>query len=162
MHECGFMPIRGVGGVPERNISLGDTGITIRVDDGQEADATALQQALGSGPVQTWTGIEVTATGELDFWLAGTHGIFRLLAGPEAVRRSGLVPPAFNWGAIGLLTSDSFVYLTRRPGRPGHRELGACAYGPGPRHPHEDRQAPHPRHRPNRTSHKRRTRMSTP
>jgi hypothetical protein len=120
-----------VGGVPERNISLGDTGITIRVDDGQEADATALQQALGSGPVQTWTGIEVTATGELDFWLAGTHGIFRLLAGPEAVRRSGLVPPAFNWGAIGLLTSDSFAYLTRRPGRPGHRELGACAYGPG-------------------------------
>jgi protein-L-isoaspartate(D-aspartate) O-methyltransferase len=57
--------------------------------------ATALQQALGSDPAQTWTGIEVTATGELDFWLAGTHGIFRLLAGSEAVTRSALVPPAY-------------------------------------------------------------------
>jgi hypothetical protein len=44
------MPIRGVGGVPERNIPLGDTGITIRIDDGQPADATAVKQALGSGP----------------------------------------------------------------------------------------------------------------
>lgn len=44
--------------------------------------------------------------------------------------RSGLVPPAFNSGAMGLLTRDSFAYLTRRPGRPGHSELGACGYGP--------------------------------
>jgi protein-L-isoaspartate(D-aspartate) O-methyltransferase len=130
MHECGFMPIRGAGAVAEQNIPLGDTGVTIRIDDGQPADATALQQALGSGPVQTWTGIEVTLTGELDFWLAGVHGFFRLLAGSDAVTRSGLVPPAFNWGAMGLLTGDSFAYLTRRPGRPGHSELGACGYGP--------------------------------
>jgi protein-L-isoaspartate(D-aspartate) O-methyltransferase len=131
MHECGFMPMRGAGSVPERNISLGDTGITIRIDDGHPADPAALQHALGSGPAQSWTGIEVTATGELDFWLAGTHRIFRLLAGSEAVTRSGLVPPAFNWGAMGLLATDSFAYLIRRPGRPGHWELGACAYGPG-------------------------------
>jgi protein-L-isoaspartate(D-aspartate) O-methyltransferase len=130
MHECGFMPMRGAGSVPERNIPLGDTGITIRIDDGQAADATSLQQALDSDPAQTWTGIEVTATGELDFWLAGTHGIFRLLAGSAAVTRAGLVPPAFNWGAMGLLATDSFAYLIRRPGRPGHWELGACAYGP--------------------------------
>jgi hypothetical protein len=66
MYECGFMPLRGVGGVAERNIPLGGTGITIRIDDGQAADATG----------------------------------------------------------------DSFAYLTRRPGRPGHSELGACGYGP--------------------------------
>jgi protein-L-isoaspartate(D-aspartate) O-methyltransferase len=131
MHECGFMPIRGAGAVAESNISLGDTGITIRIDDGQPADATALQHALSSGPAQIWTGIEVTVTGELDFWLAGLDGFFRLLAGSDAVQRSGLVPPAFNWGAMGLLTRDSFAYLTRRPGRPGHSELGACGYGPG-------------------------------
>ena len=94
MYECGFMPMRGAGSVPERNIPLGNSGITIRIDDGQPADATALQQALGSGHAQIWTGIEVTATGELDFWLAGNRGVFRLLAGSEAVTRSGLVPPA--------------------------------------------------------------------
>jgi hypothetical protein len=82
-------------------------------------------------PRKSWTGIEVTVTGELDFWLAGVHGIFRLLAGSDAVTRSGLVPPAFSWGAMGLLTGDSFAYLTRRPGPPGHSELGACGYGPG-------------------------------
>ncbi|MEV6984928.1 methyltransferase, FxLD system [Sphaerisporangium sp. NPDC051017] len=130
MHECGFMPIRGAGAVAERNIPLADTGLTIRIDDGQPADADALRRALSSGPAQSWTGIEVTVTGELDFWLAGLDGFFRLLAGNDAVQRSGIVPPAFNWGAMGLLTGDSFAYLTRRPGRPGHSELGACGYGP--------------------------------
>jgi protein-L-isoaspartate(D-aspartate) O-methyltransferase len=101
MHECGFMPIRGAGAVAERNIPLGDTGVTIRIDDGQPADATALQHALSNGPVQVWTGIEVTVTGELDFWLAGLDGFFRLLAGTDAVMRSSLVPPAFTWGAMG-------------------------------------------------------------
>ena len=98
MHECGFMPIRGAGGVVERNISLGDTGITIRIDDGHLADAAVLWDALSSGPAQTWTGIEDTVAGEVDFWLAGLDGFFRLLAGSDAVTRSGLVPPAFNWG----------------------------------------------------------------
>jgi protein-L-isoaspartate(D-aspartate) O-methyltransferase len=131
MHECGFMPIRGAGGIAEQNFPLGDAGITIRIDDGQPVDAPALRRALSGEPAEVWTGIEVTVTGELDFWLAGTSGFFRLLAGPAAVTRSALVPPAFTWGAMGLLTSDSFAYLTRRPGRPGHSELGACAYGPG-------------------------------
>lgn len=131
LHECGFMPIRGAGGFLERNIPLGNTGITIRIDDGQPADAAALEHALSCGPAQTWTGIEVTVTGELDFWIAEAGGFFRLLAGGDIVERSGVVPPAFNWGAMGLLTPDSFAYLTRRPGRPGHSELGACGYGPG-------------------------------
>jgi protein-L-isoaspartate(D-aspartate) O-methyltransferase len=130
MHECGFMPIRGAGAVAEHNIPLGDTGITIRIDDAQHADADALQHALSTGPAQAWTGIEVTVTGELDFWIAGTSGFFRLLAGDSAVERSGIIPPAFNWGAMGLLAGDSFAYLTRRPGRPGYSELGACGYGP--------------------------------
>jgi hypothetical protein len=127
------MPIRGAGAgaVAESNIPLGDTGITIRLDDRRSADTAALQHALSSGPAQTWTGIEVTVTGELDFWLARQDGFFRLLAGSEAIEGSGLVPPAFNWGAMGLLTRDSFAYLTRRPGRPGHSELGACGHGPG-------------------------------
>jgi protein-L-isoaspartate(D-aspartate) O-methyltransferase len=130
MHECGFMPIRGVGGVAEQNIPLGDTGITIRVDDGQQADAAALQHVLSTGPAQAWSGIEVTVTGELDFWIAGLDGFFRLLAGRDAVERSGIVPPPFSWGAMGLLNGGSFAYLTWRPGWPGPSELGACGYGP--------------------------------
>jgi protein-L-isoaspartate(D-aspartate) O-methyltransferase len=130
MHECGFMPIRGAGAVAERNIVLDGTGITIRIDDGQQPDAAALQHALTTSPAQAWTGIEVTVTGELDFWIAGLDGFFRLLAGDDAVGRPGIVPPAFNWGAMGLLDGGSLAYLTRRPGKPGHSELGACGYGP--------------------------------
>lgn len=130
MHECGFMPIRGAGAVAEQNIPLSDTGITIRIDDVQHADADALRNALSTGPAQAWTGIEVTVTGELDFWIAGLDGFFRLLAGGDAVQYSGIIPPAFNWGAMGLLDGGSLAYLTRRPGRPGHSELGACGYGP--------------------------------
>lgn len=132
MHECGFMPIRGTAlcAVAEQNIPLGDTGITIRIDDGQHADAEALRHALSTGPAQSWTGIEITVTGELDFWIAGLDGFFRLLSGGDAVERFGVVPPAFNWGAMGLLDGGSLAYLTRRPGKPGHSELGACGYGP--------------------------------
>jgi protein-L-isoaspartate(D-aspartate) O-methyltransferase len=118
MYECGLMPIRGVGGVAERNIRLTGTGITIRIDDGQPADATALRKAITSAPAQAWTGVEVTVTGELDFWLAGQDAFFRLLAGTEAAQRSGLVSPAFNWGAMGLLSSDSFAYPQARTTRP--------------------------------------------
>jgi protein-L-isoaspartate(D-aspartate) O-methyltransferase len=130
MHECGFMPIRGAGAVAEQNIPLGDTGITIRVDDGQQADAAALRHALSTGPAQAWSGIEVTVTGELDFWIASLNGFFRLLASRDAVERSGMIPPPFNWGAMGLLNGGSFAYLTWRPGWPGPSELGACGYGP--------------------------------
>jgi protein-L-isoaspartate(D-aspartate) O-methyltransferase len=56
MHECGFMPIRGAGAVAEQNIPLGDTCVTIRIDDGQPADATALQPALASGPASPGPG----------------------------------------------------------------------------------------------------------
>ena len=130
MHECGFMPIRGAGAVAERNIAIGETGIVIRIDDEQQSAAEALQHALITGPAQVWTGIEVTVTGELDFWIAGLDGFFRLLAGGDAVERSGIVRPAFNWGAMGLLDGGSLAYLTRRPGKLGHSELGACGYGP--------------------------------
>lgn len=134
MYECGFMPIRGAGAVAERNISLGDTGITIRIDDSQPADANAVHHALADGPTRTWTGIEVAVLGDLDFWLAGLEGITfaRLLVGADDAGRAGLVPPIYNWGAMVLISADgSFAYLIERPGeRPDHTELGACGYGP--------------------------------
>ena len=35
IEECGFIPLRGAGGVAERNIHLGsDSGVIVRIDDG--------------------------------------------------------------------------------------------------------------------------------
>jgi len=136
IEECGFIPLRGAGGVAERNIHLGsDSGVILRIDDGQPADEKALGAALDYPPTLLSTGVTVSVTGHLDFWLAGMDGFCRLLAGSEAVDR-GLVAPAFGWGSMGVFDQGTFGYLTRSPtgetdGFQWPRyELGVCAYGP--------------------------------
>ncbi|MGH3962425.1 MAG: methyltransferase, FxLD system [Pseudonocardiaceae bacterium] len=137
IEECGFMPMRGAGGVAERNIHLGsDSGVILRIDDGQPADEKALGTALDHPATLLSTGVMVSVTGHLDFWLAGMDGFCRLLAGSQAVDR-GLVAPAFGWGSMGVFDQGTFAYLTLNPtgetdGSPWPRyELGVCAYGPG-------------------------------
>ncbi len=136
IEECGFIPMRGAGGVAERNIHLGsDSGVILRIDDGQPADEKALGAALDHSATLVSTGVTVSATGHLDFWLAGMEGFCRLLAGSQAVDR-GLVAPAFGWGSMGVFDQGTFAYLTRSPtgetdGSQWPRyELGVCAYGP--------------------------------
>jgi protein-L-isoaspartate(D-aspartate) O-methyltransferase len=137
IEECGFIPLRGAGGVAERNIHLGsDSGVIVRIDDGQPADATALGAALDHPPTLLSTGVTISVTGHLDFWLAGMAGFCRLLAGSQAVD-CGLVAPAFGWGSMGVFDQGTFAYRTLSPtgetdGSQWPRyELGVCAYGPG-------------------------------
>lgn len=135
IEECGFIPLRGAGGVAERNIFLdGERHVTLRIDDGHPADAQALGRALDHPPVLSWTGV-TGAFEHLDFWVATLDGFCRLLVCPEAIDR-GLIAPVFGWGSMGLVDRDTFAYLTRRPtfDPNGHEqlfELGVCAYGPG-------------------------------
>jgi len=139
VEECGFMPMRGAGGVAERNIHLGgDSGVTLRIDDGQPADAEALGRALGYPATLSWTGVTPLGgvSGHLDFWLATMEGFCRLIVQSRAIDR-GFVAPAFQWGSMGVFDRDTFAYLTRRPDshadgtRRSPSELGVCAYGPG-------------------------------
>jgi protein-L-isoaspartate(D-aspartate) O-methyltransferase len=139
IEECGFIPMRGAGGVAERNISLGSQGdLVLRIDDGQPADAQALGRALDCPAALCWTGVTVPA-GEfdhLDFWLAAMDGFCRLLVQSRAIDRR-LVAPAFEWGSMGVFDWDTFAYLTWRPTNHSDNikhprcELGVCAYGPG-------------------------------
>ena len=137
IEECGFIPMRGAGGVAERNIQLGsDSGVILRIDDGQPADEKALGTALDHPATLLSTGVTVSVTGHLDFWLARMDGFCRLLAGSQAVDH-GLVAPAFGWGSMGVFDQGTFAYLTLSPtgetdGSQWPRyELGVCAYGPG-------------------------------
>ncbi|MGQ0775498.1 MAG: methyltransferase, FxLD system [Pseudonocardiales bacterium] len=137
IEECGFIPMRGAGGVAERNIHLGsDSGVILRIDDGQPADEQALSAALDRPATLLSTGVTVSVTGHLDFWLAGMNGFGRLLVGSQAVDR-GLVAPAFGWGSMGVFDQDTFAYLTLNPtgetdsSLSPRYELGVCAYGPG-------------------------------
>ncbi|MGH3868991.1 MAG: hypothetical protein ACRDQ4_23310 [Pseudonocardiaceae bacterium] len=113
-----------------------DSGVIVRIDDGQPADATALGAALDHPPTLLSTGVTISVTGHLDFWLAGMTGFCRLLAGSQAVDRR-LVAPAFGWGSMGVFDQGTFAYLTLSPtgetdaSQWPRYELGVCAYGPG-------------------------------
>jgi protein-L-isoaspartate(D-aspartate) O-methyltransferase len=131
----GFIPLRGAGHQPERNIRLDEDGkLILRVDDGQSADADALRRAVGGTPAQLWTGVmvtskeKVTGFGDLDYFLAAPDGLCRLLT---RSRDHGLVAPALAYGSMVLLDGETLAYLTKRPeGEASRYELGVCAYGP--------------------------------
>jgi len=134
MSELGFMPMRGAGGMPERNLRLGQhSDIVLRVDDRQAADALALSAALDYPAALVWTGVSLpeSGTGDLDFWLAGIAGFARLLVtSPDAIAR-GFTAPVYDWGSMAIFEHGSLAYLTERPGPgAGLPELGICAFGP--------------------------------
>ncbi len=140
IEELGFVPMRGVGGVAERNIRLGDhTDITLRIDDLQPADAQALGRALDHPAALAWTGVTVPAGDfeHLDFWLAAMDGLGRLIVHSRAAVDRGLVAPVYDWGSMAVFDRDTFAYLIRRPAANADAtsrapsELGVCAYGPG-------------------------------
>jgi protein-L-isoaspartate(D-aspartate) O-methyltransferase len=96
--NCGFIPLRGAGHQPERNIRLDeDDKLILRINDGQSVDADALRRALGGAPTQLWTRVMVTSQekgtgfGDLDYFLPAPYGLCRLLIrSPD----HGLVVPA--------------------------------------------------------------------
>jgi protein-L-isoaspartate(D-aspartate) O-methyltransferase len=135
VENCGFIPLRGAGHQPERNIRLDQDGkLILRIDDGQSADADALRCAVGGTPVQLWTQTMVTSQetgtgfGDLDYFLAVPDGLCRLLTrSPD----HGLVAPALAYGSMALLQGETLAYLTKRPeGEISRYELGVCTYGP--------------------------------
>lgn len=131
---CGFVPLRGAGHQPERNIRLDSDGkLILRIDEGRPADGDALCRSLGEAPAELWTGTTVideekTGLGDLDYWLATQYDLCRLLTrSPD----HGLVAPVYGWGSMAVRDQETLAYLTKRPaGEVGESELGVCAYGP--------------------------------
>lgn len=138
IEECGFMPMRGPEAVTELNVELpDDSGVRIRVDDGQPVDMEALGAALGAPPAVVWSGVVVPwkPLDHLDFWLAGASApVCRIIVLTRALE-AGLVTPIYSWGSMGCYTADTFAYLIRRSAGVAAGqdmvELGVCAYGPG-------------------------------
>jgi protein-L-isoaspartate(D-aspartate) O-methyltransferase len=132
---CGFIPLRGAGHPPERNIQLDSDGkLILRIDGGRPADGDALRRSLGEAPAELWTGTMVTdeekktGLGDLDYWLATRYDLCRLIT---RSRNHGLIAPVYGWGSIAVLNQETLAYLTKRPaGESGGSELGVCVYGP--------------------------------
>ncbi|MEV6863751.1 methyltransferase, FxLD system [Streptosporangium subroseum] len=133
--ECGFIPIRGDGGVAEQNTPLGPAGqplVVLRTDDNRAINPRALHDALDRPPALLWTGVS-DAWGlceHLDLWLADLPSFCRVLIMSQATA-GGLAPLQHSWGSMGAATDTALAYLTLRPlgeAQPGV-EIGIAAYG---------------------------------
>ncbi|MGH3160211.1 MAG: methyltransferase, FxLD system [Streptosporangiaceae bacterium] len=130
-HNCGFMPIRGHGQMPEHNVRVGGN-LTVRFDDDRVVDAGALERVAAGPGVVEWAGVDIDEPLDLlEFFMADLDGFCRVLASASVTDR-GLAEPLNGWGSMGLATADALGYLTKRtsPSNPYLWELGTCAYGP--------------------------------
>jgi protein-L-isoaspartate(D-aspartate) O-methyltransferase len=134
--EDGFIPMKGLGAMPEQNVALGaGPDLTLRIDDGQQVEAT-LRNVVDGEPELVWT--EVVSpwgwTPDQDFWLATMPGFCRVFVHAAAVT-AGRVPRAKDpWGAWGAHSAGSLAYLTARQVSGTDEmpmlQVGACGYGP--------------------------------
>jgi len=135
--EDGFIPMKGIGAVLEKNVPVGPgPDLTLRIDDAQAVEP-ALLEALDNEATLEWT--EVVApwawTPEQDFWLATLPGYCRVFVNTEAVT-AGRIPRAKDpWGAWGVHTDASLAYLTARQvggtDQMPMLQVGGCGFGPG-------------------------------
>lgn len=134
--EDGFIPMKGIGAMPEKNVPLGPgPDLTLRIDDAQPVDR-ALLAALDGEPTLEWTDVvEPWAwTPEQDFWLATLPGFCRVFVNAEAVA-AGRIPRAKDpWGAWGVYSGGSLAYMAaRQVGGTDEMpmlQVGACGFGP--------------------------------
>lgn len=129
--NCGFMPVTGDDAVPERNIHIAED-VMVRIDDGWDVDAVALERAVAGDSDVEWTGAVIDAPLDLlDFCMADLHGFCRILA-PMSIANRGMADPVHGWGSMGVATPQALGYMTKRVSRDDPRlyELGVCAYGP--------------------------------
>ncbi|GAA3137727.1 hypothetical protein GCM10010530_67390 [Kribbella aluminosa] len=134
--EDGFIPMKGIGAMPEKNVRLGvGPDLTLRIDDAQPVEP-ALLQVLDSDPALEWTDVVApwAWTPEQDFWLATLPGFCRVFVNAEAVAKLRVPPAKDPWGAWGVYSSASLAYLcSRQVGGTDQMpmlQVGACGFGP--------------------------------
>jgi protein-L-isoaspartate(D-aspartate) O-methyltransferase len=134
--EDGFIPMKGIGAMPEQNVPLGPgPDLTLRIDDAQPVEP-GLLQALRSGPTLAWTDVVApwAWTPEQDLWLATLPGYCRVFINAEAVAAGRLPRPKDPWGGWGVYSGSSLAYLVAQ--QVGGTEempmlqVGACGFGP--------------------------------
>ncbi|MDS1269268.1 methyltransferase, FxLD system [Lipingzhangella sp. LS1_29] len=127
---CGFIPMRGSDD-GEIDIDLGGN-VTLRHDDDQQIDPTALETVLDQPRHVVWSGVQIGAEPLTGIWgrLAVVEpGTCRIAAENTAVR-SGRANPPIPMLSPAIVDGDTLAYLAHRPTTPGHSELGAYAHGP--------------------------------
>lgn len=134
--EDGFIPMKGTGAMPEKNVPLGPgPDLTLRIDDAQPVER-ALLEALNSEPTLEWTDVVApwAWTPQQDFWLATLPGFCRVFVNAEAVAAERIPRAKDPWGAWGVYSGGSVAYMTaQQVGGTDEMpmlQVGACGFGP--------------------------------
>ncbi|OHV45287.1 methyltransferase, FxLD system [Parafrankia soli] len=129
---CGFVPLRGTDAHSGHVLTLAD-GVTLRVDDHDPADETALRAAAASPPHSLWTGLTIhddEPTAHLDLWLVTVGARFGRLAVDTTICHDSQLTPTRRWAGATIHDGTTIAYITLRPLAPDTDELGVTAHGP--------------------------------
>lgn len=136
VQEDGFIPMKGIGAMPEKNVPIGPgPDLTLRIDDAQPVQRELLD-ALDSEPTVEWTDVVApwAWTPEQDFWLATLPGFCRVFVNADAVAADRIPRAKDPWGAWGVYSDGSLAYLTaQQVGGTNEMpmlQVGACGFGP--------------------------------
>lgn len=130
---CGFVPMQGDGGHPERVFLLPDPrghNVRLRFGDGGPGNPGLLDGVLATERAAVWSGITIRhgiSFADLHLWFAGFLAGFCKLAADEGTE---LAEERGTWFPFGVVRGDSFAYLAVRPALEGAGvQFGARAYG---------------------------------
>ncbi|MCT9003547.1 methyltransferase, FxLD system [Streptomyces rhizosphaerihabitans] len=126
-----FVPMQGEGAAKERKALLRD-GVALQTDDARvHLNAEALNHALDTPRLESWSGAAYDLPDELELYLTLRLPSPARLHASKAVVESGLVEAAAVLGVPALVSEDSIAYRTRREnGETGGFESGVVAHGP--------------------------------
>ncbi|MFI7025739.1 methyltransferase, FxLD system [Micromonospora sp. NPDC049900] len=133
---CGFVAMQGAGAHEVRYVDIAQ-GVHLRLDEGQQVDATSVGGLLALPREQAWAGASLpprTVLADLDLWLAArlrdeVDEVMVLTAQQDAVD-AGVVAPAWRFGTPAALHGGTFVYRSALRWSGDVFDVGACAHGP--------------------------------
>ncbi|MEU5553375.1 methyltransferase, FxLD system [Micromonospora sp. NPDC047793] len=133
---CGFVAMQGAGAHEVRYVDIAP-GVHLRLDEGQQVDATSVGGLLALPREQAWAGASLpprTVLADLDLWLAArlrdeVNEVVVLTAQQDAVD-AGVVAPAWRFGTPAALHGGTFVYRSALRWSGDVFDVGACAHGP--------------------------------
>ncbi|WP_405542797.1 methyltransferase, FxLD system [Streptomyces phaeochromogenes] len=126
-----FVPMQGEGAAKESKAVLRD-GVAVQTDDVRvRLDAEALNHALDTPKVESWSGAAYDLPDELELYLTLRLSSAARLHASKDVVESGLVDASALLGVPALVSEDSIAYRIRRANEDtGGFESGVVAHGP--------------------------------
>lgn len=140
-HLTVFVPILGEGAHADHGTAVGEGVELFLADD--EADVSALTEALGGPRTEVWPGVEFLRPDLLSLWTAGQADRYALLHDKAGALEPGPHGPVAPVPMPVLLGEKGSVALrTKRPlDQEGRFEVGVLAYGPHAKELAEDHAA---------------------